>query len=398
MSAAAAPLWAAGKQPGEVGAVQEYDLPLLDLHKKVPQPVKIAKIELMRSGNNFYLRTESADGAWGLVRTKEVEDYIPLLFNKVAPYFLNKDARDLETLLDTVHIKNYKIVGIPFWSCVAFVEQSLFDLLGKTAGKPAGELLGGVVRKEIPVYLSGSGRETTAEEEVDVYVRGVQATGARAVKFKIGGRMSRNADTYPGRTEKMLELARKRLGDGITLYADANGSYDSKKGIEVGKLLESLKFAFYEEPCPFEETGETKRVADALQIPIAFGECDTSLWKFHHMIETRALDILQPDLNYNGGFIRCLKVARMARKRGLPITPHNTQTGASAVNIAAFASAVPNTGPFMEYPWRAPVKRDPSYSPNFEIIDGKIKVPAGPGLGLEYDPAWLKKLERVNFS
>ena len=58
--------------------------------------------------------------------------------------------------------------------------------------------MGGMLRKEIPVYLSGSGRDTTAEEEVDVYVKGVAATGAKAVKFKIGGRMSGNRDTYPG--------------------------------------------------------------------------------------------------------------------------------------------------------------------------------------------------------
>ena len=75
--------------------------------------------------------------------------------------------------------------------------------------KPAGELMGGILRKEIAVYLSGSGRDTTAEEEVDVYVRGVAETGAKAVKFKIGGRMSDNRDAAPGRTDKILELAAK---------------------------------------------------------------------------------------------------------------------------------------------------------------------------------------------
>ena len=84
---------------------------------------------------------------------------------------------------------------------VASVEQSLWDLLGSRK-KTAGELMGGMLRKEIPVYLSGSGRETTAEQEVDVYVRGVEETGAKAVKFKIGGRMSRNADAYPGEPKR----------------------------------------------------------------------------------------------------------------------------------------------------------------------------------------------------
>ena len=99
-----------------------------------------------------------------------------------------------------------------------------------------------VLRKEIPVYLSGSGRETTAEEEVEIYVRGVETTGAKAVKFKIGGRMSDNFDAYPGRTDKILELAAKKLASKVTLMADANGSYDAKNAIEIGKRLQQMKY------------------------------------------------------------------------------------------------------------------------------------------------------------
>src|SRR6185436_14675440 len=163
---------------------------------------------------------------------------------RVIPFFIGKDARDLESLIDGVYIENYKMAGQAFWCPVAYVEQSLFDLLGKVAKKPVGELLGGVIREEIPVYMSGSGRELTAEEEVAVYARGAEATGAKAVKFKIGGRMSRNRDAYPGRTEKMMTLARKTLGDKFTIYADANGSYDAAKAIEVGKMLQGLGCGF----------------------------------------------------------------------------------------------------------------------------------------------------------
>ena len=145
---------------------------------------------MLQSGKQFFVRTRSTDGVEGIVLTKDMEDFVPILQRRVIPHFLGKDARDLETLVDDVYIANYKLSGQAFWCPVAYVEQSLFDLLGKTARKPAGELMGGILRKEIPVYLSGSGRDTTAEEEVDVYVHGVAETGAKAVKFKIGGRMS----------------------------------------------------------------------------------------------------------------------------------------------------------------------------------------------------------------
>ena len=81
----------------------------------------------------------------------------------------------------------------------------------------------------------------------------------------------------------------------------------------------------------------------------------------------------------------------MARKRNLWICPHNTQTGAASVNILQFAASTPNIAPFMEYVWRAPHKKESWYSPNFEIRNGVIPVPAGPGMGLEFDPEFLKK-------
>src|SRR5580692_574548 len=379
-------------------AIQEWQQPVFDLHKKIASPIKIASIDLLQSGKQFFLRTRSTDGAEGLILTKDMEDFIPILHRRVIPAFLSKDARDIETLVDDVYIANYKLSGQAFWCPVAYVEQSLLDMLGKTAHKQAAELMGGVLRKEIRCYLSGCGRDTTAEEEVDVYVKGIEYTGAKAVKFKIGGRMSANHDAYPGRTDKIFELAAKKLAPKVTLMADANGSYSAAKAIEIGKRLQDMNYLWFEEPCPWEELSETKKVADALEMKVAFGEQDSSLWLFQWMIENKVMDVVQPDLSYNGGFIRAARVARMARKRSLWICPHNTQTGAASVNILQFAAATPNIGPYMEYVWRAPAKKESWYSPNFEIKNGVIQVPTGPGMGLEFDPDYLKKATAVKLA
>lgn len=380
---------------GSAAVIPEYEKPLLDLPKWSKTPVRVKSLELLKKDKTYFVRATSEDGVAGIGLVKQIEDYLPMLTRVAMPFFLGKDVRDLETLIDQFYVKNYKYAGQALWAPAAYVEQAMLDLYGKTVNQPIGALLGGVIRKKIPVYLSGSGRETTAEQEVQVYRDALALSGARAVKFKIGGRMSRNEDTYAGRTEKMMALARKTYGDSMIIYADANGSYDSAKGIEVGRMLQSLKCGFYEEPCPWEEVSETRRVADALQIPIAFGEQDSSLWKFQNMIETRVFDIVQPDLNYNGGFIRAARVARMARAVKMPITPHNTQTGASACNILQFASAIPNIGPYMEYPFRGKVENESWFSPHFVIKDGAIDVPTGPGLGIEIDPKFLTSAQRV---
>jgi L-alanine-DL-glutamate epimerase-like enolase superfamily enzyme len=370
----------------------EFHAPVFDLAKQVPNPVKIVSIDLLQSGRQFFVRIRSTDGVEGVVLTKDMEDFIPILHRRVIPHFIGKDARDLERLVDEVYIANYKLSGQAFWCPVAYVEQCCFDLMGKTVKKTAAELMGGVLRKEIAVYLSGSGRDTTAEEEVDVYVRGVEQTGAKAVKFKIGGRMSDNRDASPGRTNTILELAAKKLAGRVTLMADANGSYDAENAIAIGKRLQEMKYLWFEEPCPWEEKSETKKVADALEMKIAFGEQDSSLWMFDWMIKNKVIDVVQPDLNYNGGFIRAARVARMARKaNNMWICPHNTQTGAASVNILQFAASTPNIGPYMEYVSRGPAKKESWYTPNFEIKNGVIPVPTGPGMGLEFDPEFLKK-------
>jgi L-alanine-DL-glutamate epimerase-like enolase superfamily enzyme len=392
-SVAALPRAAAQDNPD----VPEFQKPVFNLRSHFSSPLKISSIDLLQSGTRYFLRTRTSDGAEGLVLTKNMEDYIAILLRRVIPHFIGKDARDLESLVDEVYVvdTNYKMAGQAFWCPVAYVEQSLFDLMGKALKKPSAELMGGILRKQIPVYLSGSGRDTTAEEEVDVYVRGAEATGAKAVKFKIGGRMSENRDAYPGRTEKILELAQQKLAGKVTLMADANGSYTAAKGIEMGKRLQELKYLWFEEPCPWEELSETKKVAGALSMKIAFGEQDSSLWLFQWMIDNHVMSVVQPDLNYNGGFIRAARVARMARKANLWICPHNTQTGAASVNILNFAATTPNIGPYMEYVWRAPQKPESWYTPNFEIRNGTIPLPSGPGLGLEFDPDFIKKATTV---
>ena len=374
-------------------AVRDFEKPMFDIPGQIPGQVIIESIEILRVNGVHFVRTRSVDGAEGLTPTKQLADFIPIFEKLVAPYFIGKDARDIEELVDGIYRAQYKLAGLPFWCPVAYIEQSILDMLGKIVGKPIGALLGGVLRDEIPIYLSGSDRVLSAREEVDIYVRGVAETGAKGVKFKIGGRMSRNLDATPGRTEAVVTLGRKLLGDGMILYADANGSYDVKEAIRVGRMLDELDYKFFEEPCPWENLSETQAVARALDIPIAAGEQDSSLWRFQWMLDNDVMKIVQPDINYNGGIIRAKRVARMAEVSGRTIVPHNTQTGVASCHILQFASCTPNAVPYMEYPWRKPRETPDWFTPDFKIVDGRIKVPKGPGMGIEVDPSVISRAD-----
>ena len=92
-----------------------------------------------------------------------------------------------------------------------------------------------------------------------------------ALKFKVGGRMSNNADYPPGRTEKLIPLVRERFGDDMVIYADSNGSYTADEAIRIGKIMEEYRYDFYEEPVPLDWYEETLEVTKAVRIPVAVG-------------------------------------------------------------------------------------------------------------------------------
>jgi L-alanine-DL-glutamate epimerase-like enolase superfamily enzyme len=360
----------------------------LDLHAVLPDPVIIRSIEALTVRGRMLARVRSEDGAAGVAMVNDRLAYLwPILRDFVVPVFVGRDARDLALLLDEVYIARsaYKLAGLALWCPVAYVELSLLDMLGKLARCTVSELLGDVIRCEIPVYLSSTVRDTTPEEEVAFLESRLAATGASAVKFKIGGRMSRNADASPGRTERLVPLARRVFGDDVTIYVDANGSYDSEHAIEIAPLLQDHGVAFLEEPCPWQDYWETQRVADAVELPVAGGEQDSSLWTFDWMIRDRVVDVVQPDVMYNGGLIRCLGVAERAASAGMPIMPHSPKAGAEAAAVLHFGALASNLGPYQE--WSAKDVSPVSwYAPAFEIREGKVAVPDGFGLGVTYDP------------
>jgi L-alanine-DL-glutamate epimerase-like enolase superfamily enzyme len=355
-------------------------------------PVKIASIELLQSGKDYYIRTTSADGAVGIAMPNGLADiYAPILLKRVIPFFINKDARLLDSLVDGVYLyqSNYKLLGQPLWCPVAWVEFSILDLLGRMTHKPLGDLLGGIRKREIPIYMASGNRDTTPQQEADILKRLVETTGVRAVKFKIGGRMSNDADSIPGRTEALIPLARKTLGDDIAIHADSNGSYNPPKAIEIGKRLEDINAVFYEEPCPFDRLEDTRRVADALRIPVAGGECESSQYRFRWMVANRGVDVVQPDLHYYGGFIRSTRVARMAATAGMTAAPHMSGGNLGLVEVVQFASFTPNAGAYMEY--KGGMEGSGKwFDPPLQLKDGKITIPSAPGIGLAIRPDDLK--------
>ena len=289
------------------------NMPVLDL-TGLDTPVIIESLELLKKDKDYYVRVRSTGGAEGLAFTNgRAQHYYPILNNLIIPYFVGKDARELEAHLWGVyrHSSNYKVLGQALWCPVAWVELAILDMLGRIASRSIADLMGGAVRDSVAFYVASGRRDSTPEDEVEYLQSLLDETHAPAVKFRVGGRMSRNEDASPGRTPKLIELSRKTLGDDIDIHADSNSSYDPPQAIEVGRMLEDIDAVYFEEPCPFDHLEDTKTVTDTLTIPISGGEQESSERRFRWMIANGGLNIAQPDLHYYGGLIRSTRVARM---------------------------------------------------------------------------------------
>jgi L-alanine-DL-glutamate epimerase-like enolase superfamily enzyme len=365
-------------------------------------PVIIQSVELLRLDNGFICRVRSKDGAEGIsVAHTGMRTLFPIFLQNVQPFLIGKDARELDTIMEKIFIYqfNFRLNGMAFGLPLATAEFAILDMLGRIAGKPVGQLIGDVHNPDVGLYMATEWREKPVDESIALISKAFHSHELRALKIKVGGLMYMTTDMYAtgpaGRTEKIIPLVRKTFGDQVALYADSNSFYSVSEAIRVGKLLEEYKFRYFEEPVMFDHVEEIKQVADALTIPIANGEQDYNYHGFRWLLAHNGLEIVQPDNYYFGGLIRSMKVARMAAAYGKQCVPHMSGGGLGNIYNIQFVSALPNAGEHHEFKEiGANIRFECKTSP-LKISKGRIKVPTGPGFGVDFDPDWLARHQAV---
>lgn len=365
-------------------------------------PVVIESVELLKMNNSYLCRVRSKDGAEGMsVGHSGMSTLFPIFLKNLQPFFVGKDARELDLILEKIYIYqfNFRFNGMALGLPLATIEFAILDMLGRIAKKPVGQLIGEIHNPEVGLYMATEWREKPVEESLDLITKAFRSYDVRALKIKVGGLMFMTADMYaagpPGRTEKLVPLVRKMAGDSTALYADSNSFYSVPEAIRVGRLLEEHKFRYFEEPVMFDHVEEIKEVADALTLPIANGEQDYSYYGFRWLIANDGIEVVQPDNYYFGGFIRGMKVARMAAAFKKECIPHMSGGGLGYLYNIHFVSALPNAGEHHEFKeTRTHVQFECKTSP-LKVVNGKMKVPTGPGFGVDFDPEWVRKHQPV---
>jgi L-alanine-DL-glutamate epimerase-like enolase superfamily enzyme len=358
--------------------------------------MNITSIETFSDEFVGFVRVTAEDGAqgWGQVSPYNADITSLVLHRQVAPHALGQDSGDIAGLMDVIPRREHKFPGSYLRRAMCGLDTALWDMRGKREGKSVCELLGGVPRP-LRAYASSMKRDITPAAEAERFQRLREAHGFTAFKFRVGAECGRDIDEWPGRTEEIIPAIREALGEEATLLVDANSGFSPKRAIAVGRVLEDHGVVHYEEPCPYWEIEETREVAQALDIDVTGGEQDCMLPTWRHMIERRAVDIIQPDICYVGGLTRALTVARMGEEAGLPCTPHSANLSMVTLFTMHFLGAILNAGNYLEfsiegadyYPWQYGLFRDDPY----RVRDGKVTIPAEPGWGVEIAPEWLAK-------
>jgi L-alanine-DL-glutamate epimerase-like enolase superfamily enzyme len=365
-------------------------------------PVVIESLELLQWENSYLCRVRSKDGAEGLsVAHSGMKQLFPIFLNNLQPFFLGKDARELDLILEKVYIYgfNFRYNGITLGLPLATIEFAILDMLGRIAGRSLGQLIGEIHHPEVAVYVATEWRERPLEETFERIKEAVAAYDAKALKIKVGYLMFMTRDMQAkgpvGKTEKLIPLLRETFGKEMALYADANGYYSVEEAIRIGKILEANRYAYFEEPVMYDDFEAIKQVADALSIPIANGEQDQSFVHFRWLIANDGLEIVQPDSYYFGGLIRCVKVGRMAAAFGKSIVPHMSGGGLGFLYNIHLVSVLPNAGAHHEFKGLDTRVRFECKTSPLKVQGGKLKVPTGPGLGVEIDPDFVRKHQPV---
>jgi D-galactarolactone cycloisomerase len=264
------------------------------------------------------------------------------------------------------------------------IDIALWDIKGKHFGVPVSTLLGGRFRDSVKAYATGSFKRDGVDRIEDnvADVCRYQREGFCASKIKIGFGVTDDL--------AVVRAVRDAVGPDFRLMVDANHGYDAMEAVRFGQAARELDLDWFEEPVVPEQLSAYREVKAGQPIPVAGGETWHGRWGMKEPVESRAVDILQPDLAGTGGFTEARRIADMAALHGIRLVPHVWGT---AVHIAAalqfMAAMVPNPvrvnpiEPILEFdrtdnPFRQAVLMAP-----IEHENGVVRIPDGPGLGIE---------------
>ncbi len=315
-----------------------------------------------------------------------------IIQDMLAPELIGQEATNISDLCERMYRAGFYFGRVGVNSCaISALEIALWDLIGKHLEVPVYTLLGGPVRKSVPPYptlrkLLGDEEEkmVPAYASMQTYKTSDEVAAAALEAVKAGYRSVKLHQVDIASVRATREI----VGDDIEITMDPTGYFNPLEAERFAIQLAEYNVGWLEEPIwPPDDYAALARLRQRSPVPIAGGENECTIWGFNRIFETEAVDILQPEVATLGGIMESFKVYTMAQSQNVPIAPHNFRYGPVLAASAHLSLMFPNVIA-LETPWfhleAYVLKEGP------EIVNGQVRLPETPGLGIVVDEDVVK--------
>ncbi len=314
------------------------------------------------------------------------------------PLLIGDDPLMIEGLWQKMFVRTrqYGRRGIVM-NAISGIDIALWDIAGKVAKLPVYKLLG-ACRDRVEAYASGGFyQESKGIDGVAGEAEGYRARGFKGMKMKIGRNPSTGThirqvtgqaefcEVDPSEDIARVAAVRQALGPQAKLMVDVNCAWSPAFAIEMGREMTPYKLFWIEEPVMTDDIDGSARVAAALDTAIAGYETEVSLTGFRELITRGAIDIVQPDIAWTGGFSEGKRIAAFAQAHHRMVAPHAFGSAVLLMASLHYAASIPN-GLVLEWDQNPNGLRTDLLKHDWKLeSDSTIKLPERPGLGIELD-------------
>ena len=372
--------------------------PLDDLSEREKNRIRITAIKAMQlknTGGQSLVKVETDAGICGIGEAGASGPMVRAQLRHMENYLIGKDPLDIQRLHN--HMVNQMHPYRSHIPTVSGVDIALWDLAGKILNRPISKLLYGRFRDEVSLYIN-SGANLLDKNACRDWAQRIKEApeGWHTVKLGFEGVLKHKSPQRKfgtGQLRRMLtatelhmiregfENCRDALGFDIDFIVHCHNEWDLPSAIGLAQAVESSKPLWIEDALPVVYSDSWKALKHASPVRILTGEKLELSREFLSFIVNEAVDVIQPDIAFAGGFTSCRKIADLAALFYIPLTTHNVGSLVQTMATAHFGACTRN---FVMTETRISQLKfiHEMGQEELEVKDGKLKVPDKPGLGI----------------
>lgn len=351
--------------------------------------MKITKITPFLVERSLLVRVYTDEGVVG---TGEAglwahHDLVYEAIKQLSEYYVGKDASRIEHHFQTVS-RDTHFQGAVLSAAMSSIDVALWDILGKSLGKPVYQLLGGKLRDKVKVFgnVGGATLDERARQAQNFVEQGY--TSLRTVPFFEGFEQRPPSQAVTDAVE-IVRVIREAVGYNVDLGVEIHRNFSKAEIVVFGNAVLPYRLLYIEDPLAPQSTESLKYVAANINVPIAAGERSYNLYQFKEIIDTGAVALVRPDLSLAGGFTQVKKIAALAESAFIGVFPHLM---GSPINMATYVqldAAIPNY--FLQEAYPAADRLNEILEEPLVRDGGYVVVPDRPGIGIEIREEKLAK-------